>query len=178
MVRGGAWRVSPILDAQGARWGERAAASGCRGVRVDAECAGASQREGDMAGMRKGLTRQARRVYKSGGRKPRCLESPDRPSGSGRPFTVAGAWDAARRAQGPARKLRHSRKGRLMCETLWSKKQVAEFLGVSQRTVDNLRKSDGLPSVKVSRVRVGFIPAAVRAWVERRQVCVEAAQGV
>jgi len=65
-----------------------------------------------------------------------------------------------------------------MCETLWSKKQVAEFLGVSQRTVDNLRKSDGLPSVKVSRVRVGFIPAAVRAWVERRQVCVEAAQGV
>jgi excisionase family DNA binding protein len=49
-----------------------------------------------------------------------------------------------------------------------SREQVAKYLGVSVGTVDNMRKRQGLPAMKIG-TRVVFRPEAVEAWAARRQ---------
>ena len=45
------------------------------------------------------------------------------------------------------------------------KREVAKLLGVCERTVDNLRKKQGLPFIKMGGT-VLFDPVAIRQWVK------------
>lgn len=51
-------------------------------------------------------------------------------------------------------------------ERLWGKEQVAEFLGVSTRTVERLASSGGLPCFPLTKRCVRFSPTEVRAFLE------------
>lgn len=53
-------------------------------------------------------------------------------------------------------------------QNLIGKKQVAEMLGCTIRTVDHLRKDDGLPFVQIGAC-VKFRPEAVQAWILKRE---------
>lgn len=54
-----------------------------------------------------------------------------------------------------------------MSESL-TKKEVADLLKCSVRSVDSLRTNDGLPCVKLGRL-VRFSREAVQAWLEEKQ---------
>lgn len=46
--------------------------------------------------------------------------------------------------------------------------EASRLMGVSARTIDNWRKDEGLPSVKIGGRRL-YDPAAIRRWVESHQ---------
>jgi excisionase family DNA binding protein len=51
---------------------------------------------------------------------------------------------------------------------LLNKKEAAEALGVSPSTIDRLRQTAGLPSVKLDGL-VLFRPEALREWAEKNE---------
>ena len=51
---------------------------------------------------------------------------------------------------------------------LLNKKEAAEALGVSSSTIDRLRQTAGLPSVKLDGL-VLFRPEALREWAEKNE---------
>jgi excisionase family DNA binding protein len=51
---------------------------------------------------------------------------------------------------------------------LWTYQDLADYLQVGLRTAKRRVKEDGVPFVRIGR-SVRFDPAAVQAWVERRQ---------
>lgn len=54
-------------------------------------------------------------------------------------------------------------------ETLWTVKQVAEYLGVTQRTVYALLRRRKLPALKVGG-GWRFKPRELQEWLERQRV--------
>jgi excisionase family DNA binding protein len=52
-------------------------------------------------------------------------------------------------------------------EPLWRKPDVATYLGVSKRTVDNLIKAKKLGVIKLTKRCVVFNPATVKSDIER-----------
>lgn len=59
----------------------------------------------------------------------------------------------------------HDRAGRVLV----TKREAAGALGVSEATVDRLRKTAGLPAVRLDG-RVMFRPAALEAWASAQEV--------
>lgn len=57
---------------------------------------------------------------------------------------------------------------RQKADALWDMEAVAEYLGVSPRTVQRHVKESGLPCRRVGRF-ARFIPAEVEAWVQDRR---------
>ncbi|MFT8516696.1 AlpA family transcriptional regulator [Acetobacter pomorum] len=54
---------------------------------------------------------------------------------------------------------------------IYSEKQAAEFLCMSRRTLQNMRRDGGGPAfVKISERRVGYTLSALRTWVSSRSV--------
>jgi len=49
---------------------------------------------------------------------------------------------------------------------LWTARQTAEVLNVSERTVFTLTKSGKLPVVKIGERGIRYDPRDVRAWIE------------
>lgn len=49
---------------------------------------------------------------------------------------------------------------------LWSTEDVAEFVGVSPRTVERWRAGDAGPRYIVAGRSIRYIPGSVRQWVE------------
>ncbi len=56
-----------------------------------------------------------------------------------------------------------------MEQALWTKKDVARFLGRSISSIDHAVSARTIPYLKVLR-HVRFDPAEVKAWVERMSV--------
>ena len=56
-----------------------------------------------------------------------------------------------------------------MEQALWTKKDVARFLGRSLSSIDHAVSARKIPYLKVLR-HVRFDPAEVRAWVEQMSV--------
>jgi predicted DNA-binding transcriptional regulator AlpA len=54
-----------------------------------------------------------------------------------------------------------------MSSTLLTKKKVAEIMRVSERSVDNYRKNEGLQSIKVGRL-VRFIEEKFYEWLQAK----------
>lgn len=52
---------------------------------------------------------------------------------------------------------------------LLNQEQVAEWLSCTTRNVENLRKNQGLPSIKIGHL-VRFELDSVRAWLAKKQV--------
>ncbi|MEE9211409.1 MAG: helix-turn-helix domain-containing protein [Phycisphaeraceae bacterium] len=52
-------------------------------------------------------------------------------------------------------------------EQLLSKREVAELLGVTERTIDNYRSSGRLRAIKLSAGVVRFDPYDLRAFIEQ-----------
>lgn len=63
-----------------------------------------------------------------------------------------------------AEKQRNDQTGKILLD----KREAADALGVSQATVDRLRKSAGLPAVVLDG-RVLFRPEALAAWAQARE---------
>ena len=55
-----------------------------------------------------------------------------------------------------------------MSDSMWTKKDVAEFLAVTEQTVDVWRRDQGLPCMCLSARCVRFDPDAVRGWARGR----------
>ena len=55
-------------------------------------------------------------------------------------------------------------------ENLISKREAAERLGVSIRTLENLMAARALSFVRVAKRRIGFRPADVEQFIEARTV--------
>ncbi len=54
---------------------------------------------------------------------------------------------------------------------IYSEKWAADFLGLSSRTLQNMRKDGGGPIfVKISERRVGYTLSALRTWVVSRSM--------
>lgn len=53
-------------------------------------------------------------------------------------------------------------------EACWTKKDVAKFLGVTVRTVENLMARKSLPHYRLSRRKVLFRQQDVVQWMEDR----------
>jgi len=51
---------------------------------------------------------------------------------------------------------------------LWGVDDVAEYCGVSERTVRSWLQHRGLPAIRIGRV-LRFEPASVRAWLAERE---------
>jgi excisionase family DNA binding protein len=52
-------------------------------------------------------------------------------------------------------------------DRLWDTDDVARYLGISKRSVTNLRLYEGLPSIKVGKL-VRYRRDSVDAWVDQR----------
>ena len=55
-----------------------------------------------------------------------------------------------------------------MENTILTKSEVAEKLKICVRTIDNLRKSEGLPFAIIGR-SIRFMEAAIDDWLQRQQ---------
>ena len=53
-------------------------------------------------------------------------------------------------------------------EQLWTARQAAQFLNIGRNAVYEMVDRGELPSLRIGS-RVRFIPAEVRAWVERQK---------
>ena len=54
-------------------------------------------------------------------------------------------------------------------ESLWTWREVAEFLRIGRNAVYEMAANGDLPSLRVGGSRVRFIPAEIRAWVDRQR---------
>jgi len=57
-------------------------------------------------------------------------------------------------------------------QSILTKKEVAQILKISERTVDSLRKHQGLPYASVGR-SIRFDEAAIDAWLRSQSITTE-----
>ncbi len=54
-------------------------------------------------------------------------------------------------------------------DRLWSKRDVADFLGCCVKTVERAVRDEGLPAMRATGRLVRFDPVAVRNWLARKR---------
>jgi excisionase family DNA binding protein len=54
-------------------------------------------------------------------------------------------------------------------ESLWTWREVAAFLRIGRNAVYEMAARGELPSLRLGASRVRFVPAEIRAWLERQR---------